>query len=152
MLAIGERRSPVWRCLAADQTRPGAPLKASPNHQKRTAPMRPITDVLRDFRKGRLVDEATEQLAEIVRAATLHNKAGELTIKLKVKPTGHAEVELVAAVSCKVPRADMPKAIFYADAEGDLHRNDPQQSRMFADVEEEGASRSVSAMADPRRN
>lgn len=94
--------------------------------------MRPITDVLRDIRKGRVVDLATDRLAEIVQAVDETGKAGELTIILKVTPEkgGGSQKTLTAKVKAKIPEADLPEGIFFSDSAGDLHRTDPAQTEM----------------------
>ncbi len=98
--------------------------------------MRLITDVLRDIRKGRVVDAASEELAAVVRAVLDTDKAGELTLKLKVKPQGKGDNAVIVsvAVASKRPQADLPDALFFADLDGDLLRDDPTQQRMFADA------------------
>ncbi len=98
--------------------------------------MRPITDVLRDIRRGRAVDQATRLLAEIVRAVDETHKPGELTIKIKVKPDkdGGSGKTLVCEVKAKKPEIDIPEAIFFSDPHGDLHRSDPEQKEMFTET------------------
>lgn len=100
--------------------------------------MRPFTDVLRDIRKGRVVDAAGEELAEVVRAVLDTTKPGELTLKLTVKPQGKGDNAVIvsAKLSAKVPQADLPDALFFADLDGDLLRDDPTHVRMFADAGE----------------
>lgn len=100
--------------------------------------MRPFTDVLRDIRKGRVVDAASEQLAEVVRAVLDTNKGGELTLKISIKPQGKGDnaVILSAKIVSKVPQIALPDALFFADLDGDLLRDDPTQQRMFADAKE----------------
>jgi hypothetical protein len=94
--------------------------------------MRLITDVLRDIRKGRAVDQATKLLAEVVRAVDETHKPGEVTIKIKVKPDkdGGAGKTLSVEVKAKRPETDLPDAVFFSDAGGDLHRSDPSQTEM----------------------
>lgn len=48
--------------------------------------MRLITDILRDIRRGRVVDAASLELAAVVRDAVATGKPGELTLKFKVAP------------------------------------------------------------------
>lgn len=98
--------------------------------------MRPFTDVLRDIRKGAVVEAASEQLAEVVRAVLDTNKSGEMTLKLSVKLNGRSDnaVIMSAKLSAKVPQPDLPDALFFADLDGDLLRDDPTQTRMFADA------------------
>lgn len=94
--------------------------------------MRLITDVLRDIRKGRPVEEATMALADIVRAVDETGKEGSVTITLKVRPAKHGgpEKTLIAEVKAKKPIAEIAPAVFFSDDEGDLHRVDPRQEDM----------------------
>lgn len=109
--------------------------------------MRPITDVLREYRRGRAVDLASQRLAELIMAVDETNKAGELTIKIKVKPQkgGGSEKTLAIDVKSKIPEVDLPEAVFFSDSNGDLHRTDPAQQEMTfrdaADVATVPASR-----------
>lgn len=99
--------------------------------------MKPITDILRDIRKGMVAEAAGEELAQVVRAVTATGKPGSLTIKLTVKPQkGDSEQVVISSkLSATTPTADMPEAIFFADGEGDLHRNDPRQPEMFRNAD-----------------
>ncbi|MFZ5719236.1 MAG: hypothetical protein ACOY5Y_07180 [Pseudomonadota bacterium] len=108
--------------------------------------MRPFTDVLRDMRKGRVVDAIGDELAEVVKAVLDTNKAGELTLKFKVKPQGKGDnaVIISADIKSKRPQGDLPDALFFADLDGDLLRDDPTQQRMFAD-----AARAAGERIDP---
>lgn len=99
--------------------------------------MRLITDILRDIRKGRPVEEATQALADVVRAVDETGKDGSVTITLKVKAAKHGgpEKTIICDVKAKKPIAEIAPAIFFSDAEGDLHRHDPNQEEMgFEDV------------------
>jgi hypothetical protein len=98
--------------------------------------MRPITDVLREIRKGRVVDNASERLAEVVRAVDATNKPGKLTIELTIEPEkgGGSQKTISAKVTAKIPNEELPKGIFYSDRDGDLIRSDPDQKEMFADA------------------
>lgn len=107
--------------------------------------MRPITDVLREMRKGRIVEDATEALTELVKAVDATNKPGALTLKLTVKPSkdGGWEKTLSAAISTSVPRPDLPDAVFFSNADGQLVRDDPDQRELFSDTERPRAVRPV---------
>lgn len=99
--------------------------------------MRPFTDVLRDMRKGRVVDAASEDLAEVVRAVLDTEKPGKFAIEITIKPQGKGDNAVVLSAKTKktIPQANLPDALFFADLDGDLLRDDPTQSRMFADAE-----------------
>lgn len=104
--------------------------------------MRPITDVLREYRNGRLADVASQRLAELVQAVDETNKAGTLTITFKVKPEkgGGSQKTIACDVKSKIPELDLPEAVFFSDEHGNLHRADPQQSEMFKDASKGSAA------------
>ena len=71
-------------------------------------------------------------LADVVRAVDETGKEGSVTITLKIKPTKHGgpEKTLVCEVKARKPIAEIAPAVFFSDAEGDLHRVDPRQEEM----------------------
>lgn len=107
--------------------------------------MRPITDILREMRRGRIVEDMTDALAEVVKAVDETDKAGALTIKITVKPSkdGGWEKTLSTAISTSIPRKDSPDAVFFSNADGDLVREDPDQRALFADSERPERPRAV---------
>lgn len=100
--------------------------------------MKLFTDFLREIRKGRIVDEASEVLAELVKAVDQTNKPGSMTVKITVKPAkdGGWEKVIVPDVQASIPRKDLPDAIFFSNPEGHLVREDPSQREMFTPVED----------------
>ncbi len=98
--------------------------------------MRPFTDVLREYRNGRAVDLLSQEFNLLNEAVSETGQKGELTIKIKVSPAkdGSSERSVQIGISSKLPRAELPPAVFYADQSGDLHRVDPAQREMFKDV------------------
>lgn len=98
--------------------------------------MRPFTDVLRDMRKGKVVAELSDRLAEVVMAVLETGNAGVLTLQLGVKAQSRGDNAVIvsAKVSMKKPQAPMPEAMFFADADGALLRDDPTQMRIWADA------------------
>lgn len=95
-----------------------------------------FTDVLRQFRNGRLVDEATRQFNELVRAVDDTGKTGSLTLTVTIKPEkgGGNQKALIAQVKTKTPQSELPEAVFFSDEDGNLHRDDPKQQEMFAEA------------------
>lgn len=101
--------------------------------------MRLYTDVVRDIRKGRVVDAASEALALVTKGVMETGKAGSVTVTLTIKPPktrGDNAVTVSADVKLKEPRDDLPEAIFFADENGDLLREDPTSQRMFAEADD----------------
>lgn len=102
--------------------------------------MRLITDILRDIRKGRVIEEATTTMNDVVRAVDETGKEGSVTITIKIKPSKHGgpEKTILAEVKAKKPIAEIPPAVFFSDNDGDLHRIDPNQEEM--ELREAGSS------------
>lgn len=98
--------------------------------------MRPITDILRDIRRGRVVDDATEKLQRVVEAVIETGKPGTLTLEITVKPQKNdaEQVVLISKVKAKTPEQELPDAIFFVDSDFDLVRDDPKQREMFEEV------------------
>lgn len=46
--------------------------------------MKPVTDILRDYRKGQLVEDASEALQEVVRSVLETGKPAEMAIGLEL--------------------------------------------------------------------
>ena len=102
--------------------------------------MVPFTDILRQIRKGIVVDELDQAMLKVNEAVIDTGKAGEITLKIKIKPMkgDSCQVTLTPVVSFKKPQADLPDGIFFLTGDGDLVRNDPNQSEMFVATERLG--------------
>jgi hypothetical protein len=98
--------------------------------------MRAITDVLRDIRKGRVVEAASTELAAVVQAVLDTGKKGALTLKLTVTPQGKNDSVVVvdASISTSIPREKLPGGSFYTTLDGDLLTQDPTAGPMFAGI------------------
>ena len=98
--------------------------------------MRLITDVIRDIRSGRAVDDASEALAQLVRACLDTDKPGTLTLTLTVKPEGKdsGTVQVGCTIKTKEPRVGIPTATFFASVDGDLTRENPDQAPLLAGI------------------
>lgn len=89
--------------------------------------MRPFADVLRDMGQGKTYEQLGLSLAEVVEQVMLTRKAGQLTLKLKVKPNGETSVIITDDIETKIPQPSRGETLFYAAAGGNLVRNDPRQ-------------------------
>lgn len=94
--------------------------------------IRPFADVLRDLGKGQVADEAAVLLADLVQAVRAHGKKGTFTLKVAISPMkGSQRNVVVAAQASTSPPAGEPiAAVFFDDAAGNLHRNDPMQGEL----------------------
>lgn len=91
--------------------------------------VRPFADWLREQSNGEAHDELTEGLNELVAAVLTHEKAGDLTLTIKVKPAGHGSNTLfvTADVKVKAPRGQRTASLFFADRNHNLLRDNPNQ-------------------------
>lgn len=90
-----------------------------------------ITETLERLRGGQMLDEASEKLAEIVRAVDVTGKAGELTIKLQVKKLSRSgALEVIDKLVAKVPEESPITTMMYPTPEGNLITEDPRQQKL----------------------
>jgi hypothetical protein len=86
--------------------------------------------MLADHNKGRTLALLSNGVREAVEKSLLMGKASTVTLKLKFKPSTTADamaLTVAADVDVKTPRPDSPASIFFADAQHNLSRTDPQQ-------------------------
>ncbi len=102
------------------------------------AAQKPFAEFLAGIDRGRVSDEITQQLAELVEAVTTYGRPGTLTLRVTVKPFkgGDGTVEVHAASDVKAPKAPHAGVFFYGPGY-QLTRDDPSMEPMFdrADIE-----------------
>lgn len=86
-----------------------------------------------EMRLGAYDDEATQKLAECVKAVRETGKKAALSIVLVIAPNDNASHKIDVKVTAKVPEASVGAVIMFDDAEGNLQRSDPKQMQMFPD-------------------
>lgn len=91
---------------------------------------RPFADVVRELAGGRIYDDLTTQLGEVVTAVLETGKVGDLSLKLSIKSNGEGSVRVLADVKAKVPTATVGETLFFATSGGSLVRNDPRQPEL----------------------
>jgi hypothetical protein len=87
----------------------------------RAAP-RAFTAILTEIRNGSLANELTEKLASVAANVELHRKKGEITLTLKLTPSGDG-VTISDTVKATIPDYDRPDSFFYVGGEGALARS-----------------------------
>jgi hypothetical protein len=92
--------------------------------------VRPITDVLRDLRYGEFLEELSDKFNKLVAAVDNNQKAGEITVKLKLKPSNAGTIEVTDDISVKAPVMAKGASLFFPTVEGNLVRNDPRQAEI----------------------
>ncbi|MFW6598141.1 hypothetical protein ACQBAU_16200 [Propionibacteriaceae bacterium Y2011] len=90
---------------------------------------RPFADWIREYNRGQLHDEISHALQELATAVKDHQKAGTITVTVKIEPLkDNSDVLKVSdKVTTKVPQPDRKAAIYFADADGNLRRDNPNQ-------------------------
>lgn len=127
-----------------------------PDAQAAPAPETPPTeqdDTIKPFglwlheqRNGSLHAELGEHLADIAARVIDLQKAGTLSLTVKIAPTGEGQnsVFISDEVKAKPPEPPRPKALFFSDTKGNLSRRDPRQAEL--------PLKDVSADAPPPRD
>ncbi len=91
-----------------------------------------------------VAEEATDALNDLVHATTETGKAGELVIKIKMRPIGGkaGQMELEADVKVKLPQPARGKTILFATPDNNLQRTDPRQQTLegVRDVNQESVA------------
>lgn len=102
-----------------------------PDTQKDQGPeVKPFAAWLQEHRQGGLHAELSDALAEIGRAVGEHDKASELTLKIRVAPNGANTVIVTDDLKVKTPEAARPASLFFTDSRGNLSRRDPRQPEL----------------------
>ena len=102
-----------------------------------------LIEILTQIRKGKCVIEAQEKLQELVKQCRDTGKAGELVVKLKIKPGASGEMMVTGTAASKVPTPEVVSTLFYDDENGSLLREDPRQREIpFAEAQERNAANS----------
>ncbi|WP_067184537.1 hypothetical protein [Microtetraspora niveoalba] len=91
--------------------------------------VRPFADILRDLKRGEVIDEAAILLQDLVRAVVVNGKKGTFTLKVEVSPMKGDSTALVVAAQASIspPKGQPAEAVFFADRDNNLVRDDPNQ-------------------------
>ncbi|ROO82644.1 hypothetical protein EDD29_0125 [Actinocorallia herbida] len=90
---------------------------------------RPFASVLADINYGEFADQLAEETAELVRAVTTNNRKGSITVTLEIAPRkGGRGLNVTGRHNLKLPQAEPVESVFFPDADGNLHRDDPRQT------------------------
>lgn len=91
---------------------------------------RPFLDLLREHRGGLTHDELSEALNRLVAAVMDERKAGDLTLKVTIKPQGDGAVMVMDEVKLKLPKPTKGTSLFFVTPENNLIRQDPRQPNL----------------------
>lgn len=91
--------------------------------------VRPFAAVLQDINNGQFADQLAHDIQALVTAVTEHGRKGSLTVKFEVAPrkgNAHA-LNVTGRRDLKLPQEEPIESVFFTDAAGNLHRDDPRQ-------------------------
>lgn len=92
---------------------------------------KPFAVFLQEHKKGALATELATTLQDVVAAVIEHEKKGSVTLKIDVAPSKDGmTVFITDEVKSTVPKPERGGSIMFPDANGNLHRNDPNQMRL----------------------
>ena len=92
---------------------------------------RPFTDYLREIDRGRLLDELSEKFQSLIESVAETGKAGSISLKLSLKPTGGIDSEtasLATDVKVQTPQPSRNPSLYFVTPDFNLSRRDPRQS------------------------
>lgn len=84
-----------------------------------------FSQTMAQMRNGRFDEDATEKLAEVVRACRETGKKGKLTVTLVVEANGDNGMKIDCRVVPILPQVSSGEALMFDDEDGGLHRQDP---------------------------
>lgn len=88
----------------------------------------PFAAWLQDHRGGAVHAELTSALHELALRVAETGKSGTLTFAVTLKPEGKMIVT-ADKISSKLPEETRPPALYFTDGEGNLLRDNPEQTR-----------------------
>lgn len=91
--------------------------------------IQPFDAILRQINNGRLVDDITDEMTEVLEAVKLTGKAGKISITLSFHPGGPAnnQMEIKPSIKGTKPELARPISIFFVNDNYGLQRDDPTQ-------------------------
>lgn len=83
-------------------------------------------------RHGEALNDLSAALRDSTEAAQLTGKPATVTLKITIKPAAQIKGAVIVEddISVKLPKIKNDNSIFYADAEGNLLREDPKQMKL----------------------
>ena len=104
--------------------------------------MTDFLSLLVEMRSGAVATDINTKFNEMITAVLETGGKGELTVKIKAAPSkmglGGAVLEVETEHECRMKKPELAigKAFFFVSRDGELTRDDPAQTAMFAPVEE----------------
>lgn len=91
-----------------------------------TADFRDFQDILTDLDDGRVHEQLTARLRDVVNGCREAQLAGSITLKITIAPDGRQFI-ITPKITHNIPTAKAGITMFFADENGDLRKDDPRQ-------------------------
>lgn len=93
--------------------------------------VRPFADFLREHNKGKSHAELSEAMQTLVNKVTDTGKKGSLVYKVVIEPMkgDRGVISVTDDIDIRLPQHDRSGSLFFADKDGNLVRNDPNQEQ-----------------------
>lgn len=115
-------------------TNEGSPTVADPDApddgEDVVVQVQPFAAIVRQLRDGITHDEASRELAQLVREVKNHGKGGKLTLTINISPSKVDNAVQVRGEVKVSPPKDQSESLFYTDQAGSLSRRDPRQPEL----------------------
>ncbi len=102
-----------------------------------------FVDLLSSLRRGTFLEDAADELTEVMAAVRATGKPGEITVKLKITPQKFdaSVVTIADTITLKAPKGEVADTIAYVSETGEISRRDPRQPELpvIAEVQEGSA-------------
>lgn len=107
---------------------------------------------LNQVRNGKLMEEASEKLNNLVAAIQDTNLKGELTLKINIRPDGRdtGRYFISGKVDTKTPVLKHSETLLFGTPDGNLTRIDPAQTQL--DLRDVSTSRREIVMVDDQQS
>lgn len=93
--------------------------------------IKPLTDTLRRIGKGAFMDQASAELAKLVRQVEETGKPGALVLAIRISKANRGGALVVEGKhELKLPKAPPEDALMWATTEGNLVDRDPAQPEL----------------------
>lgn len=95
-------------------------------------------DTITRLKGGTLGAEIEEAMRDLTHAVTTNNKAGDITIKIKMRPATASTVALTGEITRKFPKDAPVESLLFPTPEGNLLVDNPAQHKLPLRVAGEG--------------
>lgn len=89
--------------------------------------VRPFADLLRELAGGKVHNELSEAMPEVLRAVDETGKTGTVTLKLSISHIAEGQITVTADVAVKTPKFPSPSTFLFVDADFNATKSDPTQ-------------------------